>query len=885
MHQVRQGIIELKTRQNPVKDGGIIFNLFVKILKAPNALMCLNLLAAQLREERDRFITTGDMAKQLPIERNLSLEVLWRNAILCSRYQPPDVEEIIIQRYLQSVEAGLPFKIIDGDNYHFPHLFLTKVLSSQMASCFSNKKVLTISVLGPQNSGKSTLLNYMFGTFFDVRDGRCTRGIYGSFMKSNRLEFDYILLIDTEGLFGVEREDKEFDRRLVLFCLAVSHLVIVNMIGEVNESLKTMLTLCADSLKEMGVSRVPQPIVHFVLNQKADLNIPNHKAAIDKIITDPKAFDLSGMIDIKPETVHTLPNAFKKERGPLNDTSLPYLIKTEPDFVELVQLLTGDIIDSATKYLSRSSEQFTDPLHWLKSSITIFNTLQKFADLTYYRDITERRQDNEVREYISTKLHQEFSFKYCDQLTSKSASKNEREIEDLLLPEIQKKQDELNDELENRLKLLKTSDTIRTRSRQFLKVQIIEMFNALRTQCKMVSERAQIQLLVQNGEGELNKLINEITARGTVMSEQSASNEFDKMFYTIIDNINKNFDPNERVQSALKHIFTNYNIFEKDCLPDYQNYILNHLKWLQTVCNDNHDMKHVLKDLHSRFTELAYKYPLMQEHTFIPDSMNPYSTNTIDSLVHLNKQRLKKHFTDFLHSSAITEIEPKQSKNKSTPRRVFNAIMRWNSTSAETTTNEQSTKSRYIQASEYFLMLTRQEIVNEWNRDRSNIRKEDHLYVQASELIDSVIRPVVDAARTNVNGNTGNVNETRQIHTDLVQKIAGVINTLIKDINLELSPFCLTLNKQLKSIFHTCAIILLTKYYFNEQQQHFLHTLSTLDDRKQELRSHFISMVVSNTSNDDGCAISLCKQVKKYILKALLEDGRKRIKFDLLLIC
>ncbi|CAF3981550.1 unnamed protein product [Didymodactylos carnosus] len=833
IYQVRQGIIKLKARQNSVKDGGIIFDLFVKILKAPNALMCLNLLAAQLKEERDRFISTGEMAKQLPIERNLSLEVLWRNAIVCSRYQPSDVEEIIIQRYLQSVEAGLPFEIIDGDNYHFPYVFLTKVLSSEMASYFANKTVLIISVLGPQNSGKSTLLNYMFGTFFDVRDGRCTRGIYGSFMKSNRREFDYILLIDTEGLFGVEREDKEFDRRLVLFCLAVSHLVIVNMIGEVNESLKTMLTLCADSLKEMGVNRVPQPIVHFVLNQKADLNIQNHKAAIDKIITDLKAFDLSGMIDIKPETFHTLPNAFKKERGSLNDISLPYLIKTEPDFVELVQLLTGKIIDSATECLSRSSDQFTDPIHWLESSITIFNTLQKFADLTYYRDINERRQDNEVREYISTKLHQEFSSKYCDQLTSQSASKKEREIEDLLLPEIQKKQDELNDELENRLKLLKTSDTIRTRSRQFLKVQIIEMFNALRTQCKIVSERAQIQLLVQNGEGELNKLINEITAR--------------------------------------------------DCLPDYQNYILDHLAWLQTVRNSKHDEKHILEDLHSRFTALAYKYPVIHEHTFIPDSMNPYSTDTVDSLVHLNKQLLKQRFTEFLHVNSVTESEPKQAKNKSTPRRVWNAIMKWNSTSAEATTNEQNTESRYIQASECFLLLTRQEIDSEWKkpRDRSKIREEEHLHVQASKLIGSVIRLVVDATHTNGNGNTSSLNEPRQIHTDLIQKIVGAINTLIKDINLELSPFCLTLNKQLKSTFHTCAIILLTKYYFNEQQRHFLQTLSTLDDRKQELRSHFISMVVPNTSNDDGCAISLCKQVKEYILKALLEDGRKRIKFDL----
>ena len=44
----------------------------------------------------------------------------------------------------------------------------------------SNSRVLVISVLGPQSSGKSTLLNYMFGCLFATSAGRCTKGIYGS---------------------------------------------------------------------------------------------------------------------------------------------------------------------------------------------------------------------------------------------------------------------------------------------------------------------------------------------------------------------------------------------------------------------------------------------------------------------------------------------------------------------------------------------------------------------------------------------------------------------------------------------------------------------------------------------------------------------------------
>ncbi|CAF1044023.1 unnamed protein product [Didymodactylos carnosus] len=867
MTLVRQDITERRQKQG-LTTGGVIYDLFVEMLKTSDALMCLNLLSIELKEQRNRVVSTGEQANQLPIQKKLSLELLWRNAIVCRQSHPSDddnesIERLIVQRYFEYIRAGFPFEIIDGDNYYFPHSFLAKALSN-----FRNKRILVISVIGPQNSGKSTLLNYMFGTFFDVRDGRCTRGIYGSFVKSNRRDFDYIMIIDTEGLLGVEREDKEFDRRLVLFCLAVSHLVIVNMIGEVNESLKTMLTLCADSLKQMNVNRVPQPTVHFILNQKADLNIQNNQAAIDKIIADLKSFDLSGMIDIKPETFHTLPNAFKKERGPLNDTNLPCLIKTEPDFIELVQLLCGKIVNSALACLSRSSEQFTDPLHWLQSAITVFDTLQKFADLTYYRDIDERRQDYEIREYISAKLAEEFSSPYRDQITAESVNKNERQIEEMLIPEMEKKQKDLNEDLEKHLKSTKTSDTIRKRCKQFLLAQIIEQFNALRTTCKMVSERAQVQLLVQSGTGDLKQLIEDIIAKGTLMSEQSASEDFDHMYNSIIKNIKKNFDKKERVTLALRHIYSIYCIYEKNCLPDYNSGVLNHLPWLQHLTSEVQE-EYILDELAVLFTQVAYEYPLVEEHTFTPDAMNPYSTKVIEDLVHLNQKLLKHRFKQFLASNSITE--PTQ-KELSTLRYVLNAIKNQVVTSKE---------EKYTAATKNFLCLIRKDIKHEWksvSKDRSIVSDDDshvQLHIQASKLLRNVIQSIVKATR----GNTAD--ETRQIQTDLIQKIVGVISTLIKDINLELSPFCLSLNKPLKSTFHICAIVLLTKYYYNEQENHFLQTLNTLNNTKDHLKSYFITMVVLNISNDSNGAVSLCKQLKDYMLKSFVDEGQKSINSEL----
>lgn len=63
----------------------------------------------------------------------------------------------------------------------------------------------TISVIGSQSSGKSTLLNALFGTTFDElnrkkRIGQTTKGIWYSINSS-----DSIMVVDVEGSDSNER--------------------------------------------------------------------------------------------------------------------------------------------------------------------------------------------------------------------------------------------------------------------------------------------------------------------------------------------------------------------------------------------------------------------------------------------------------------------------------------------------------------------------------------------------------------------------------------------------------------------------------------------------------------------------------------------------------
>lgn len=98
-----------------------------------------------------------------------------------------------------------------------------------------------ISVFGSQSTGKSTLLNYLFGTDFGVMSEterrQTTKGIW---MSKNKREVtegpnaqkmaENILVMDVEGTDGRERgEDQDFERKSALFALATSEVLIVNI--------------------------------------------------------------------------------------------------------------------------------------------------------------------------------------------------------------------------------------------------------------------------------------------------------------------------------------------------------------------------------------------------------------------------------------------------------------------------------------------------------------------------------------------------------------------------------------------------------------------------------------------------------------------------------
>ena len=107
---------------------------------------------------------------------------------------------------------GFSIELLDGDGLSVPILWVQDVMKA-LEKCFKDTfgmkkspKIFVLTVLGTQSTGKSTLLNTMFGAQFPVSAGRCTEGAFMQLIPIFIEDFPYkgLLIIDTEGLGAPE---------------------------------------------------------------------------------------------------------------------------------------------------------------------------------------------------------------------------------------------------------------------------------------------------------------------------------------------------------------------------------------------------------------------------------------------------------------------------------------------------------------------------------------------------------------------------------------------------------------------------------------------------------------------------------------------------------
>ncbi|CAF3944102.1 unnamed protein product [Rotaria sp. Silwood1] len=862
---------QMKLSKKYSNECGRIFELFIELLSTSNRLMNLDLLSNELKQKRNMSEDNIDLADNLSIEKTLSVEVLWRNAIVCQKYDQSKNPKQLRESYSEYIKAGFPFEIIDGDNFFFQYDFLSKVMQK-----FSQQKILIISIIGPQNSGKSTLLNYMFGTLFDVRNGRCTRGVYGSFVKSNIPSFDYIMLIDTEGLLGTEKGDLEYDRRLILFCLAVSHLVIVNIAGDLNQALKDMIILCVDSLKEINVNKMPTPVVHFVLNQRPDTNLANNQKAIKNIVEQLQTDTTDKTIAISIEQFHSLPSAFKLENI-LDIAKLPKLQVTSNDFLEETTKLTKVLIKSAIDNYQRSPKHYIDPLKWIQNAYTVFDILQHFPDLTHFKDLKEKRLDKQIRdgirELLKTKLSATEKKKSFDNCSNKARSQID-EIFQISFDGIYK---ECEKSLQKIFEELGPSSAVRERSIQFLKTQIFEARNAWRDAAYRIHDENELNLLVRNGEQDLRNLIDktikETAEKGDELKEEDARQIFNHMYKQKMKNIKKEFNAKERLRNAVIAVYSLYDMYEKDCLPTGET-ILRHTPLIDRISNDFPPYSSGNADADSTDDEFDIHGQHKKRRPMqLSDAINNI-TKTVSKFDHERSMIEVKAFITNLNVAFAEEIINKMKYlKKDNLRNIYFVAIGSNNDNNDG--HHLRNHSVFSRIKRFFISPSSSIKVIDSNLTNYRYTIHDLISNQPSNVLDAPIcfetlfKNVMDEIEIKVSSNQPE-QHFHSIDLQLIQKVVASVNSLITQIDNELSWFNTVLSKQIKSRFHICIVILLTRIYYHEQKNHFEAQLAVLEKNKDTLLNDFIVKTVKMATRDTGFA--------KDLTDALLEISKEQFK-------
>lgn len=128
---------------------------------------------------------------------------------------------------VSSSRGARPLQLIDDRG-----TFADSAAATYLGPLAASENFGVVSVIGPQSSGKSTLLNALFGSCFDVLDEkigrqRTTRGVW----LQEAPAAPGVLLLDVQGTDSREAGEagRTFEKMSALFALSVSDTLCINL--------------------------------------------------------------------------------------------------------------------------------------------------------------------------------------------------------------------------------------------------------------------------------------------------------------------------------------------------------------------------------------------------------------------------------------------------------------------------------------------------------------------------------------------------------------------------------------------------------------------------------------------------------------------------------
>ncbi|XP_071240826.1 interferon-induced very large GTPase 1-like isoform X1 [Salvelinus alpinus] len=298
--------------------------------------------------------------------------------------------------------SGHPMELMDGDAAHVPLMWINGVLD-EVIKKLGDQRVFVLSILGIQSTGKSTMLNAMFGLQFAVSAGRCTRGAFMQLVKvteemKDDFRFDYVLVVDTEGLRALELAGKatvHHDNELATFVIGLGNMTLINIFGENPAEMQDIIQIAVQAFMRMKKINL-SPSCVFVHQNVGDImagekNMEGKRRLQDKLdeMTQLAAKEEDSNAECFSDVI-----AFDIQRDVKYFSQLwegsPPMAPPNPCYSENVQELRKTIFSKTSKSFGMTLSQFKSSIQDLWNALLNENFVFSFKntlEIAVYRQL------------------------------------------------------------------------------------------------------------------------------------------------------------------------------------------------------------------------------------------------------------------------------------------------------------------------------------------------------------------------------------------------------------------------------------------------------------------------------------------------------------------
>ncbi|XP_052783616.1 interferon-induced very large GTPase 1-like isoform X2 [Mya arenaria] len=368
---------------------------------------------------------------------------------------PKDLPPVadVARIFAEFIIEGEAFEIIDGDSMFMAKNWL-KTITNVADTTLKCSPVASLSVLGLQSSGKSTLLNTMFGVQFSVNSGRCTKGVNALVLPIERNEkdvppFEYVMIVDSEGLRAPELENigakSDRDNALATFVTGMGDLTLMNIMGENFTDMRDILQIIVHALLRLKLAnsriRIGQAcgfVHHNVTDKSARDNMREGFLKLVHILDSvaKEAANAEGISDVSrfnevikfntDDNVFHIPNLWQGII-PMNRINTDYsdaVISMRTSILQIIAGVKGKAFGRLNDFIVNAEDLWKGIL--VENFVFSFrNSLEIKAYCTLEEQIHKIVWDSElkVKEYIMNSIQK--SFATCNQRQSlKHAKEN-----------------------------------------------------------------------------------------------------------------------------------------------------------------------------------------------------------------------------------------------------------------------------------------------------------------------------------------------------------------------------------------------------------------------------------------------------------------------------